>query len=86
MNIKKFYIKKNYTNKIQQESYEPHGRQHHFSIWRKSHCKGFTSSSSEDAVGNGSSGGKCRWNASTAAATPSSFSINFAISSARDLT
>lgn len=72
---------------IQRRPYLLHGKQHHFSIWRNTHWKGLGgSSSSKDAVGKGSSRGRCRWNASTAAATPSSFSISFAISIARDFT
>ena len=70
--------KKNYT--------PPHGTQHHLAIWRKNHCKAFGWSSTGDGVGSGSSDGRCRWNASTAAVTPSSSLINFATSIARDFT
>lgn len=70
------------------EVYTPPQRwQHQFPIWMKNHCKGSGPSSfSGNAEGIGISSGKCRWNASTAAATPSSFSINFANSIARDFT
>lgn len=51
--------------------------------WKKSSCSSFTS------VGGGASGssaGRCRWNESTAAATPSSFPIAIASSIVRDFT
>lgn len=76
-----FYTRHMYKN------YEPQVREHIFPICMKNHCKGFGwSSSSNDDLGMGNSGGRCRWKASTAAATPSSFSINLAISIAWDFT
>lgn len=47
---------------------------------------GFGGSSSNEAGGIGNSAGKCLWNASTAVATPSSFSICFANSMVHILT
>lgn len=67
------------------DGYEVNGRQQHFSITVSSHWSG-CGGSSEAAGGIGSTGGRCLWNASTAAATPSSFSISLANSIVRDLT
>lgn len=68
----------------------PHGRQHFLPIWMKNRCNRSGWSSSSFLLGeessSGSSGGKCLWNASTAAATPSSFSSTFASSITRDFT
>lgn len=68
----------------------PHGRQHFWPIWMKNHCNRSGRLSTSFCSGidsvNGSSGGKCLWNASTAAATPSSFSSTFASSITRDFT
>lgn len=73
---------------VTKKCYDPQGKQHHFPITRSNHSKGFISSvsSREEATGKGNSGGKCLWNASTAAATPSSFSIFLANSIARSFT
>jgi len=67
------------------DGYEVNGRQHHLSmIWntQSSGCGG----SSEATGGMGNSDGRCLWNASAAAAAPSSFSICFASSIVLDLT